>query len=769
MVDNRLPISAEVAEMEEVRTPLASKNAENNSNGNGCHANGHHSKPIANGHIESDATKTLKYVDTEVVESSGCGMWSFRPSWLQPFANKKAFLAVFCLTSVLQGMYYTYFVSVLTTIEKLFQIQSKTTGIIMSATEIGQIGGALLLTYYGGQGHRPKWIACGMLVFAAASILCSTPHFLFGSGVDVTSELGPINATTFKLRELNARLCHDMSRYNTKANGTKNEPSKSPRDIPSNVDAFIFENVTQQTELAAEDAISRTPFYKGRIATRCDSPDNTAYQTRVTHAVLAVFFVSLLFIGIGATAVYTLGIPYIDDNVATRESPLYFGITIGVRIFGPVFGFLLGSFCTSIYVNFPFGNPGITIDDPQWIGAWWLGVFIVGAALILTSVPMMGFPRRLPPQSSSKGKNNGVVCPKHLRQPPPAIVTKKSSSKKPSLKDFPAAMRRLLRNDILLYRTASSVLHILPIAGLYTFLPKYLESQFQLSATKANMISGMAGILVMGAGIFASGTFMRTFKPNARFVAKWIAASALAYSIGMFILMWLGCPLNDFVGLNDTGKPGLAVQACNATCECRLGEFAPICASDGKTYLSPCVAGCTKVLAGGDDYTYTDCLCLDEGVTAKNGFCTLQCNNLTWYIVIFSFFVLIHSTSEVGSMLLTLRCVDPQDKAMALGLISFAIGLFGNVPCPVIYGAVVDSTCLFWEDNCGEPGACRLYDPEKFRMMFHGLTALIMLGAFFVDALVCYKASSVKFHDDETPENKTTTQQPVPPNPESTV
>ena len=27
----------------------------------------------------------------------------------------------------------------------------------------------------------------------------------------------------------------------------------------------------------------------------------------------------------GQTAVYTLGIPYIDDNVASKESPLYFG------------------------------------------------------------------------------------------------------------------------------------------------------------------------------------------------------------------------------------------------------------------------------------------------------------------------------------------------------------------------------------------------------------------------------------------------------------
>jgi hypothetical protein len=131
-----------------------------------------------------------------------------------------------------------------------------------------------------------------------------------------------------------------------------------------------------------------------------------------------------------------------------------------------------------------------------------------------------------------------------------AILENVKKNGKPSLKDFPTAMKRLLKNDILLCRTASSVLHILPIAGLYTFLPKYLESQFQLTATKANMISGMAGIFVMGIGIFASGSFMRKYKPNARFVARWIALAALLYSIGMVILMFLGCPLNNFVGLN---------------------------------------------------------------------------------------------------------------------------------------------------------------------------------------------------------------------------
>lgn len=57
----------------------------------------------------------------------------------------------------------------------------------------------------------------------------------------------------------------------------------------------------------------------------CEDKQQRSTHNKTTNTVLIIFFVSLLFIGIGATAVYTLGIPYIDDNVATRESPLYFG------------------------------------------------------------------------------------------------------------------------------------------------------------------------------------------------------------------------------------------------------------------------------------------------------------------------------------------------------------------------------------------------------------------------------------------------------------
>ncbi|XP_020278198.1 solute carrier organic anion transporter family member 3A1 isoform X3 [Pseudomyrmex gracilis] len=636
-----------------------------------------------------------------------CGWGPCRPLWLQYFATKQAFLVTFCLTWVLQGMYYTYFVSVITTIEKLFQIQSKTTGIIMSATEIGQIGSSLLLTYYGGQGHRPKWIAWGMILFAVSSFTCSIPHFIFGDQLIVQNEMlfsgiepgsGPNNTDPIP-----ANLCRFQERNST-------------------LDGWNVSTSAPQTDSAE--------YCEGDFLTE------QRIQSKITTVVLAIFFVSLLGVGMGQTAVYTLGIPYIDDNVASRESPLYFAITIGVRILGPALGFILGSLCTMVYADLS-RNPQITPTDPRWVGAWWLGLVLISAMLMLVSIGMFAFPTRLPKS----------------RTPP-----RRADAKKPSLRDFPNAVKRLLKNDILMFRTASSVLHILPIAGLYTFLPKYLESQFRLPAHHANMISGVGGILVMGLGIIISGVFILRAKPNARFVAAWIAFTAVVYAIGMGVLMFIGCPMDDFTGLvsHPDGRSSFE-PICEATCDCDRNKFSPICGADGRTYFSACHAGCSNyTVADGKVASFYNCQCIGQNVTipeatsmATIGYCDLECSNFWVYMILFSVFVFIHSTSEVGSMLLILRCVDPRDKAMALGLIQFAIGLFGNVPCPIVYGAVVDSACLVWEYACGERGACWLYDSNVFRMFYHGTTGGILMLAFMVDIVVWYKAGSINFVEEQ--------------------
>lgn len=117
----------------------------------------------------------------DVIETSHCGIGSCRPNWARRFASTNYFMVVFLVAYVMQGCYFTYFVGIITTIEKIFHIKSSKVGLLLSFSEMGQVCTSLFLTYFAGRGHRPRWIACGMLLFAIAAFGSVSPHFLFGS------------------------------------------------------------------------------------------------------------------------------------------------------------------------------------------------------------------------------------------------------------------------------------------------------------------------------------------------------------------------------------------------------------------------------------------------------------------------------------------------------------------------------------------------------------------------------------------------------------
>ena len=63
--------------------------------------------------------------------------------------------------------------------------------------------------------------------------------------------------------------------------------------------------------------------------------------------------------------------------------------------------------------------------------------------------------------------------------------------------------------------------------------------------------------------------------------------------------------------------------------------------------------------------------------------------------------------------LLIARCVPDNKRAFAYGLKYVAIKTIGFFPAPIIFGHVVDSYCILWQDTCGVKGRCFDYDVEK--------------------------------------------------------
>ena len=107
---------------------------------------------------------------------------------------------------------------------------------------------------------------------------------------------------------------------------------------------------------------------------------------------------------------------------------------------------------------------------------------------------------------------------------------------------------------------------------------------------------------------------------------------------------------------------------------------------------------------------------------AASGLCSNgQCDTKLYiFIAIFTFTVFMHSTSEVGGMLIIMRCTLPKDKAMAMGIVQFSLGLLSNIPCPNIYARIIDTTCVVWTKICKKNGHCLLYNSDSFRGYFFG-------------------------------------------------
>lgn len=78
------------------------------------------------------------------------------------------------------------------------------------------------------------------------------------------------------------------------------------------------------------------------------------------------------------------------------------------------------------------------------------------------------------------------------------------------------------------------------------------------------------------------------------------------------------------------------------------------------------------------------------------------------------------------------RVVSTEDKSFAQGLTLMLISLFALIPGPILYGYIIDRTCIVWNYECGVRGNCQLYNQKNFRYHMN-ITAIILtcIGVIF--------------------------------------
>uniref|UniRef100_A0A1L8DDZ5 Solute carrier organic anion transporter family member n=2 Tax=Nyssomyia neivai TaxID=330878 RepID=A0A1L8DDZ5_9DIPT len=475
-----------------------------------------------------------------------------------------------------------------------------------------------------------------------------------------------------------------------------------------------------------------------------------------------IFFCAQLIAGVGAALYSSLGTAYMDDNVKKSKTPALMSLSFFIRMLGPAFGYALASFSVNTFVS-PSLTPTITKSDPRWIGAWWFGWFFLGVILFFFAAILFLFPRQLPRAAErrrlaairrNEGKATGGEDINEENLPA-------------SFSDMVVTLKRLFCNKIFMMNNCASIFYFFGFTPYWIFTPKYMESQYQQTASDSNLYTGSVAFAFTAIGILSSGFVVSRYKPSARKMAAWNCFVGAITALGYLSYTQIGCAANDnAVVMNE--NPG-SLTSCNSNCHCDYVKYAPVCGEDKHTYISACHAGCTDQIDTGLNTTmklFTNCSCIPStdafsGGTATPGACPVDCKReFHMFLIVMCLLKFLGSTGMATNFLICIRCIDEKDKTISLG-ISFTItSLFSFIPSPIIFGMIMDSTCILWGKTCTGTGNCWRYDGPSLRYFLNSVTSFSIAIAVIFDILVWHLVKDLVVFDekDEADEKEKTTE-----------
>uniref|UniRef100_A0A672LAH3 Solute carrier organic anion transporter family member n=1 Tax=Sinocyclocheilus grahami TaxID=75366 RepID=A0A672LAH3_SINGR len=585
------------------------------------------------------------------------------------FNNIKLFVLCHGMLQLAQLLVSGYLKGSITTIEKRYGFSSQKSGLLAAFNEVGNTILIVFVSFFGSRVHRPRCIGIGAMIASVGVFLIALPHFISEKYIYTD-----FNSNT---KDNSSGLCKSLN--------------------------ILPEKESKQT---------------------CDQEKTDSHL-----GVYPILLLGQLLLGIGGVPIQPFGISYIDDYAEKRNSPFYLGILFAITVIGPAFGYMMSSALLRFYVDVDKMSSDLKNDDPRWVGAWWLGFLIAATLLLLTSLPYLFFPRKM----SREEIVEAPVEPsteKMMEDKKPKSETKEEVSLTEFLKSFPKIVMRTLRNPIYLLVVLAQVNLAAMVAGLATFMGKFIERQFAQTASFSNL---MMGELLK--------------EINYAFVAVFVS---IMFAIP---LLFIGCPTQSVSGINYN----LSSQQCSNACSCSDEAFNPVCGSDGVEFRSPCHAGCKTVIPNKEKgLNYMNCECvasIGSPGSAFPGSCGNKCwNRLIPFMILSSITCFVASLSHTTSFMMILRTVTPEDKSFALGIQFMLFRVLAFLPAPVLYGRAIDTACILWGKKCNKTTSCSYYDLELFRHRFLGLQIFFIFGGFvcfFLSFMVLRRTNSAQEHNEK--------------------
>lgn len=536
-----------------------------------------------------DATQDSSRRSTPFLDSSSACLC---PS-LQFCANPIVLLSALCAMVFVQSMVISgYLSSIITTLERRFDLTSRQVGYLYSSLEVTAVISTAGFSFLDGRKHnRPRIIGIFGFILGLGFALFALPHWLSGAyrPTEDPSEV-----------EKSALCDHRLNVSDLPVGGS----------LPS---AFSSQRLCAESEITLKFG---------------DNSISTDYTVA-----LPLFCLAMSLVGLGTSPLHVLAPTFLWDNLSERQYPLYSGLFYSAAALGPACGFIAGAAFLQVYVDHPTRPPySLTTYSPAWLGAWWMGMLVFGGLAFITSSPAVAFPRRLPVQPSTppldlstdttvastsvseteKLPSNAYCMPMevpeicfpaaipesgtlspctdmpsvddslssdsrlHRRQSSrlssklngfhqPSTAEKKSLSNKErksfillwalfsQLRGLTAIFWRVVTNPIWLGATITTVTEQTIVSAFLTFAAKYIQALFRVPAHIASIHTGAAVVPSAVLGVLTGALLMRHYRPNIPTTLLAVLASMVAtLTTSLVLMVALSCPSNLMAGVTAT-------------------------------------------------------------------------------------------------------------------------------------------------------------------------------------------------------------------------